>query len=152
MKFNTLNIGALARLPAAALASTSLIWPALAGRLWGPQNFRSGLWYQLLRKPSFKPPDVTIPLAWSAINSALAVSAYRLLRQAPMPERNQALGWWALNVALRSGPACLNRFTPRDKETACGLKRCRVVHGGGGRCATNRPTRWATRGAPGFSF
>ena len=52
----------------------------------------------------------------------------------------------------RSGPACLNRFTPRDKETACGLKRCRVVHGGGGRCATNRPTRWATRGAPGFSF
>ena len=52
----------------------------------------------------------------------------------------------------RSGPACLNSFTPRDKETACGLKRCRVVHGGGGRCATNRPTRWATRGAPGFSF
>lgn len=53
---------------------------------------------------------------------------------------------------FRSGPACLNSFTPRDKETACGLKRCRVVHGVGGRCATNRPTRWATRGAPGFSF
>lgn len=55
-------------------------------------------------------------------------------------------------MEVRSGPACLNSFTPRDKETACGLKRCRVVHGVGGRCATNRPTRWATRGAPGFSF
>lgn len=35
--------------------------------------------------------------------------------------------------SLRSGPACLNSFTPRDKETAGGLKRCRVVHGGGRR-------------------
>jgi hypothetical protein len=33
----------------------------------------------------------------------------------------------------RSGPACLHSFTPRDKETASGLKRCRVVHGGGRR-------------------
>jgi len=30
----------------------------------------------------------------------------------------------------RSGPACLNSFTPRDKETAGDCDRCRVVHGG----------------------
>lgn len=103
MTLKDIDIPALARLPAAAWASTSLIWPALAGRLWGPQNFRSGLWYLLLRKPSFKPPDVAIPLAWTAINSGLAVGAYRLLRQPPTPERNRALGWWALNIALIGG-------------------------------------------------
>jgi hypothetical protein len=80
-------------------------------------------------------------------------SSRRLEREA---QRNVELMWLTGRLApdfkTRSGPACLNRFTPRDKETACGLKRCRVVHCGGGRCATNRPTRWATRGAPGFSF
>jgi transposase InsO family protein len=53
---------------------------------------------------------------------------------------------------FRSGSACLNSFTPRDKETTGGLNRCRVVHGGG-----RRLRRTGRRGGQlgehqGFSF
>jgi len=52
----------------------------------------------------------------------------------------------------KSGSACLNSFTPRDKDTAGGLNRCRVVHGGGRRLRrTDR--RGGQLGAhQGFSF
>ena len=59
--------------------------------------------HRLRPKPSFQPPDAVIPLAWRVINSALAAGAYRLLRQPDTPQRNGALGWWALNVAPIGG-------------------------------------------------
>ena len=93
----------LSRPWAAGLASVALIWPALAGRRWGPQHPISGSWYRLLRKPVFQPPDAAIPLAWTAIDSGLAYAAYRLLRRPKSPARNQALGWWGLNVGLIGG-------------------------------------------------
>lgn len=95
--------GGLVRSSAAAWAALALLWPAAAGSLWGPHRMRSGVWYALLRKPSFQPPDAVIPLAWGAINSALAAGAYRLLRQPVTPERSRALGWWGANVALIGG-------------------------------------------------
>ena len=56
------------------------------------------------------------------------------------------------SIPFRSGSACLNSFTPRDKETAGGLNRCRVVHGG-----VRRLRRTQSRGGQlgahqGFSF
>lgn len=93
----------LARPWAAALAAAALAWPALAGYRWGPQRFAQGIWYRLLRKPAFQPPDPVIPLAWTLIDCALALGAYRLLRRPPSPPRNRALGWWALNVGLIGG-------------------------------------------------
>jgi hypothetical protein len=53
---------------------------------------------------------------------------------------------------VRSGSACLNSFTPRDKETAGDWDGCRVVHGGG-----RRLRRTGRRGGQlgehqGFSF
>ena len=55
-------------------------------------------------------------------------------------------------MANRSGSACLNSFTPRDKEAAGDWDRCRVVHGGGRRL--RRPDRRGGQlGAHrGFSF
>ena len=58
----------------------------------------------------------------------------------------------AVSEPDRSGSACLNSFTPRDKETAGGLNRCRVVHGG-----VRRLRRTQSRGGQlgahqGFSF
>lgn len=85
---------------AAALASTALLWPAVAGAVWGPSRPASALWYLQLSKPAFKPPDPVIPLAWGVIDAALAVGAYRLLRRPAEPSRNRALAWWALNVSL----------------------------------------------------
>lgn len=88
---------------AAGLASVALIWPALAGLRWGPQRPLSGLWYAMLRKPGFKPPDAAIPLAWTAIDAALAAGAYRLLRRPASARRNHALLWLTLNVGLIGG-------------------------------------------------
>ena len=88
---------------AVGLAAAALVWPAIAGRLWGPHKLATGIWYRLLRQPDFKPPDAAIPIAWSVIDSALAVGAYRLLRRPDSAARNRALAWWALNVGLIGG-------------------------------------------------
>jgi tryptophan-rich sensory protein len=85
---------------AAGLASVALAWPAIAGSRWGPHRPIPGVWFRLLRKPSFQPPDIVIPVAWTLIETALASGAYRLLRGPASPSRSRALGWWTLNVGL----------------------------------------------------
>lgn len=114
----------LARPQAATLAAVALVWPAIAGRIWGPQRLVPGIWYRLLRKPAFQPPDVAIPIAWSLIDTALAVGAYRLLRTPASPPRNRALGWWALNVGLIGGWSGLffgRRNLPASTAVAAGM-------------------------------
>jgi len=105
-RFPHAQAAAAAGLPptgAALLAATALVWPALAGRRWGPHRMVAGIWYRLLHKPSFQPPDPVIPLAWGLIDSALTVAGYRLLRKPSTAPRNRALGLWALNVGLIGG-------------------------------------------------
>lgn len=95
--------GALPPAGAAAVAAAALAWPAVAGRRWGPHGWVSGIWYRVLKKPAFQPPDPVIPLAWGLIDSALAFSAYRLLRRPASAARTRAMGWWALNVGMIGG-------------------------------------------------
>ena len=64
-----------------------------------PDHPRVFLWYRTLRQPSFQPPDIVIPLAWTAIETGLAVAAYRLLRKPAAPARTRSLAWLAGNVA-----------------------------------------------------
>jgi len=116
--------GVVSRGTAAALASAALIWPALAGRRWGPHRFVAGIWYRLLRKPAFQPPDAAIPVAWTVIDSALAAGGYRLLRQPASTPRNWALGWWGLNVALIGGWSAMffgRRSLPASTVLAAGM-------------------------------
>jgi len=61
------------------------------------------VWYALLRKPRFNPPRAAFPVVWTALDSALAVGAYRLARQPSTPQRNRALGLFAANVAMIIG-------------------------------------------------
>jgi tryptophan-rich sensory protein len=68
-----------------------------------PSHAGTFIWYRLLRKPAFKPPDWTIPVAWTAIETALACSAYRLLRAPSSAARTRALGWWSWNVFMIGG-------------------------------------------------
>jgi tryptophan-rich sensory protein len=56
------------------------------------------LWYALLSKPGYKPPDWAIPVAWGLIETAMAVASYRLLRHPASAPRNRALGLLALNT------------------------------------------------------
>ena len=97
------NQGVVPRALAAALVSTALIWPAMAGIRWGPHRLVPGAWYRVLRKPSFQPPDVVVPVAWGLIDAALTFGGYRLLRKRGSATRNRALGWWAMNVAMIGG-------------------------------------------------
>lgn len=64
-----------------------------------PDHPRVFFWYRRLSKPSFQPPDIAIPITWIAIETGLAVAAYRLIRRPEGPRRNMALFWLAGNVA-----------------------------------------------------
>jgi hypothetical protein len=82
-------------------------------------------------------------------HSASADERLRIRQQQSRPIIDKLYNWLTEH---RSGSACLNSFTPRDKETTGGLNRCRVVHGGG-----RRLRRTGRRGGQlgehqGFSF
>src|SRR4051812_29729599 len=85
---------------AAAWASCAYLVPLALS--WStspaPTHPRVFLWYRALRKPPWKPPDIAIPIAWTVLQTGLAVAAYRLQRSPPSPERHRALGWLALNI------------------------------------------------------
>jgi translocator protein len=90
---------------AAALASAALVLPSLmsVSSSPSPNHPRIMLWYKTLRQPWFKPPDIAIPIAWTAIEAALAFSSYRLLRAPTSAAKRQALGWMTFNVAMIGG-------------------------------------------------
>lgn len=60
-------------------------------------------WYLSLKEPSFKPPDWAFPVAWTAIEAALAVAGYRLLRASPSAQRSKALGLLGWNTVMIGG-------------------------------------------------
>lgn len=68
-----------------------------------PDHPRILLWYKLLRKPSFQPPDIAIPLTWTALETGLAFAAYRLMRMPASHRRTVSLFWLAGNVAAIGG-------------------------------------------------
>lgn len=90
---------------AAVVASMAYVVPFLLSRSTSPtpDHPRILLWYKMLRQPSFKPPDIAIPLSWALIESGLAIAAYRLLRKKPSPDRTMSLALLAGNVAAIGG-------------------------------------------------
>lgn len=95
----------LSRPAAAAVASAVFLVPLALS--WStspaPQHPRVLLWYRLLSKPDFKPPDWAIPVTWGMIETAMAVAAYRLLRRAQSAPRHKALALLALNTVSIGG-------------------------------------------------
>lgn len=88
--------------PLAALSALgAYVVPYLISRSTSPtpDHPRVFFWYRRLSKPAFQPPDIAIPLAWTAIETGLAIAAYRLLRRPKSAQRNVALYWLAGNVA-----------------------------------------------------
>lgn len=63
-----------------------------------PQHPKPLLWYAMLSKPGYKPPDWVIPVAWGLIETGMATASYRLLRYPSSNARNRALGLLALNT------------------------------------------------------
>ena len=88
---------------AATLAATALVVPALSSIRYSPsRSLFTLIWFALLRKPSFNPPNVVFPVAWTAIDTSLAISGYRLARSPSTRGRNRALALFITNVALIS--------------------------------------------------
>jgi benzodiazapine receptor len=90
---------------AAAIASGAFAVPLLLSisSAPSPNHPRILLWYKSLREPRFKPPDALFPVAWTAIEAALAVAGYRLSRAAASPARTKSLALWGLNVFVIGG-------------------------------------------------
>lgn len=59
-----------------------------------------GLWYRLLRKPKFNPPAWVFGPVWTTLYALMSVSAHRVWRQPPSPERTRALALWATQLGL----------------------------------------------------
>jgi translocator protein len=92
--------GRVSRLTAAAVSSAVYLVPLLLS--WStspaPQHPKVLLWYGLLRKPGYKPPDWVIPVSWGLIETGMAAASYRLLRYPASAPRNRALTLLALNT------------------------------------------------------
>lgn len=61
-----------------------------------------GLWYQLLRKPSYQPPPWVFAPVWNVLYGAIAYSGYRLFHARPSRARSVGLGLWATQLALNA--------------------------------------------------
>lgn len=62
-----------------------------------------GLWYRLLRKPSWNPPDWVFGPVWTVLYGMIATSGWRVWRKPPSRERSAALGLWGAQLALNTG-------------------------------------------------
>ena len=87
---------------AVAVASCAFAVPLLLSlpAVPAPNHPRVLLWYKSLREPSFKPPDLLFPVAWTAIEAALALAGYRLSRAAASPAKTKALALWGWNIFM----------------------------------------------------
>jgi translocator protein len=95
----------VSKVVAAAISSCAFVVPlALSvSSTPSPNHPRTMLWYLSLREPAFKPPDWLFPIAWTAIEAALARASYRLLRAPPSPARTKSLALWGWNVFMIGG-------------------------------------------------
>ena len=98
---------------AGALAGAAGVYAAAQGAsAWAAQRAAARgtrPQYDEFNRPAFAPPGAVFPVAWSALNLTTAASGWRVWRTgepgeaAGAPARREALAWWALAVAVRSG-------------------------------------------------
>ena|SRR5665213_1702586 len=74
-----------------------------------------GIWYRLLRKPSFNPPDWLFGPVWTTLYGLMSWSAYRIWKQADSPDRTRALQIWGAQLGLNGiwTPLFFGRHRPR---------------------------------------
>jgi tryptophan-rich sensory protein len=92
------------------VAASAVVAGAMALIGWSGERFsptpmhpRIRRWYRRLDKPGFTPPGPVFGAGWGLIESALAWGGYRLLRRPSSPDRNLAIGLWAINNLLIAG-------------------------------------------------
>jgi tryptophan-rich sensory protein len=88
---------------AALLAGAAVLAAAVIGGQNGPQRPRTALWYARLRKPAYTPPGPAIGATWGVLETLLAATGYRLLRQPPTQTRSAALASWGCSLLGLAG-------------------------------------------------
>lgn len=78
---------------------------ALIGRRNAPDAEHPAIrrWYRRLDKPGFTPPDAAFGLVWPALETAMAVGGYRLLRSEQSPRRNASIVLWLFTTGMIGG-------------------------------------------------
>jgi benzodiazapine receptor len=64
--------------------------------------FRPGQWYEDLRKPSWNPPNVLFPIAWTLLYAMMAVAAWIVWQKTGWPAGALAIGLWVVQLALNA--------------------------------------------------
>ena len=60
-------------------------------------------WYAALTKPSWTPPPVVFPIAWTALYILMAVSFWRLWEKEPRSAaRSKAMVWFLVQLAFNA--------------------------------------------------
>ena len=97
--------GGFSPLAAATIAGGAMALSGFLGRCYSPDRQHPAIdrWYHGLQKPAFTPPDSVFGAVWPALEALLAVGGYRLLREPSHPDRDWALAFWAVNLAMIPG-------------------------------------------------
>jgi len=88
---------------AALLSFGSVLAATTAGGRYGPQRPVNGIWYAMLRKPSYTPPGPAFGAAWTVLDGLLATTGYRLMNAPRSPARTLALAGWGLSTLGLAG-------------------------------------------------
>lgn len=65
-------------------------------------RFRPDGWYRELRKPSWTPPDIAFPIAWSILYLLMAIAAWRIYMADDSPWRTASLMIYALQLGANA--------------------------------------------------
>lgn len=99
------------------IAIASIVGATIGAAALGSRGSQRSLWYRLLRKPAFTPPDEVFPIAWTALYALQAASAYRIWRAPNGSDRTKALALWAAQLGLNAAWSPLF-FGARDPRAA----------------------------------
>ncbi|WP_433551975.1 TspO/MBR family protein [Micromonospora zamorensis] len=92
------------RLPTLVKTAAAVTVTAAAGATVTDASSR---WYQRLNKPTWQPPPVAFPLAWTPLYALIAVAGARVLDRTSEADRAAFTRAYALNLALNFGWSAL---------------------------------------------
>jgi len=69
---------------------------------YSPRDRRTRLWYELLEKPAYNPPQFVFPVVWTVLYSFIALSGWRTWVQEDSPQRSRALRLWLSQLATNA--------------------------------------------------
>lgn len=87
---------ALAGFVAGVVAAASL------SAVGNPRAGETMEWYDDLDKPSWNPPKLVFPVAWTTLYGLIAYSGWRVWQQPDSPERSRALALWGTQLAFNA--------------------------------------------------